>query len=346
MLIARSVQNVKKAKEILLRKSHLSKIAGTGIKVPDRVLTNKYFESIVDTSDEWIRERSGIVERRKLEDNQNLSDLAAEAGLNALEDAKLKPEELDAIIIGTVTGDMQFPSTACFVQEKIKAVNAFAFDLAAACSGYIYSLSIADSLISTGHCKNVLVIGAEVLTRITDYEDRTTCVLFGDGAGAAVLTPSNNESRVIDFFLKSDGRLNHLLYMPGGGTRYPTSHQTVDERMHFIKMAGREVFKAAVTAMGDSAEFVLTRNNLTGDDIDLLIPHQANMRIIQATAKRVRIPMERVMVNVNRYGNTSSASIPLAIQEAKDEGRIKPGTLVLLVAFGAGFTWASALIRF
>lgn len=323
-----------------------AKITGTGIGVPSKVLTNQYFESIVDTSDEWIRERSGIRERRMLENGRQISDLAAEAALKALADARVAPEEVDGIIMATVTGDINFPSTACFIQEKIGAVNAFAFDIAAACSGYLYGLSIADSLVTTGRYNNVLAIGGEVLTRITDYQDRGTCVLFGDGAGAALIKPSVDESRIIDTFLKSDGRLNHLLYMPGGGTRYPASYQTIDERMHYIKMEGREVFKYAVTAMGDAAEFILQRNDLTGDDVDLLIPHQANMRIIQATAKRVKIPMERVMVNVDKYGNTSAASIPLALQDARNEGRLKHGDLALLVAFGAGFTWASALIRF
>lgn len=323
-----------------------AKIAGTGIGIPSKVLTNRYFESIVDTSDEWIRERSGIRERRMLENNRQISDLASEAALKALADAKVAPEEVDGIIMATVTGDINFPSTACFVQEKIGAVNAFAFDVAAACSGYLYGLAFADALVSTGRYKHILAIGGEVLTRITDYQDRSTCVLFGDGAGAALIKPSQDESRIIDTFLKSDGRLNHLLFMPGGGTRYPASHQTVDDRLHYIKMEGREVFKYAVTAMGDAAEYILQRNGFTGDDVDLLIPHQANMRIIQATAKRVKIPMERVMVNVDKYGNTSAASIPLALQDARNEGRLKSGDLALLVAFGAGFTWASTLVRF
>lgn len=323
-----------------------AKIAGTGVGLPKKVLTNQYFESIVDTSDEWIRERSGIRERRMLENERQISDLAAEAALRALKDARLTPEEVDGIVMATVTGDLNFPSTACFVQEKIGAVNAFAVDIAAACSGYLYGLSFADALVSAGRFKNLLVIGGEVLTRITDYQDRGTCVLFGDGAGAALLKPSQDESRIIDTFLKSDGRLNHLLYMPGGGTRYPASQQTIEDRLHYIKMEGREVFKYAVTAMGDAAEYILQKNGFTGDDVDLLIPHQANMRIIQATAKRVKISMERVMVNVDKYGNTSAASIPLALQDARNDGRLKPGDLILLVAFGAGFTWASALIRF
>lgn len=323
-----------------------TKIAGTGVSVPEKVITNKYLESIVDTSDEWIQERSGIKERRMLADDQQISDLASTAALDALKDAKMTAEELDAIVMATVTGDMGFPSTACFVQQKIGAVNAAAMDIAAACSGYIYGLSLADGFINTGRMENILVIGGEALTRIVDYQDRTTCVLFGDGAGAAVVKKSDGNGKIIDVYLKSDGRLNHLLYMPGGGTRYPASYQTVDDHFHYLKMAGREVYKAAVTAMGDSAELILTRNGLTGDDVDLLIPHQANMRIIQSTAKRVKIPMERVITNLDKYGNTSAASIPLAIQDAKNSGRLVPGTLVLLVAFGAGFTWGSALIRF
>ncbi|MDZ7374556.1 MAG: ketoacyl-ACP synthase III [candidate division KSB1 bacterium] len=322
-------------------------IKGLGFAVPEKLLTNSDLEKIVDTTDEWIKTRTGMEVRHIAEEGTNTSDLAAEAVQRALDDAGMEVEELDAIVVATVTGDMQFPSTACFVQDKLGAKGAAAFDIAAACSGFIYGLSVANGLIAAGQFRTIAVVGAEVLSRITDYEDRATCVLFGDGAGAAIVVPADGSGRgILDTYLKSDGSLYELLYMPGGGTRYPASHKTVDEKFHYIKMEGREVFKYAVTAMGEAAEYILQRNGLTGDDVSLLIPHQANSRIIEATAKRVKIPPERVFVNIHKYGNTSAASIPIALAEAKQEGRIREGDLVLLVAFGAGFTWGSALVRF
>jgi len=322
-------------------------VKGLGLAVPNKLLTNSDLEKIVDTSDEWIKTRTGMEVRHIAEEGTDTSDLAAEAVRRALDDAGMTVDQLDAIIVATVTGDMQFPSTACFVQNKLGAKQAVSFDVAAACSGFIYGLSLANALITIGQFRTIAVVGAELLSRITDYEDRTTCVLFGDGAGAAVVVPADESGRgIVDTYLRSDGSLYELLYMPGGGTKSPASHETVDQKLHYIRMEGREVFKYAVTAMGEAAEHILQKNGYTGDDVALLVPHQANLRIIDATARRVKIPPERVFVNIQKYGNTSAASIPIALAEAKQEGRLKEGDLVLLVAFGAGFTWGSALIRF
>ncbi len=320
-------------------------IVGTGTGIPKKILTNKDFEKIVDTSDEWITSRTGMKVRHIAEDGQLTSDICAEAGKNALVDAGIEATDLDAIIVATITGDVGFPSTACFVQEKMGAVNAAAMDVAAACSGFIYALDLADSMIATGKAENVLIIGAETLSRITDYTDRATCILFGDGAGAAVMRPSVNDRGVLGTFIKSDGRLHDLLHMPGLGTKYPPSVDTIDQRFHYIKMAGREVFKYAVMAMGEAAEKIIDIAGIESKDIDLLIPHQANSRIIDATARRIKIPSERVYINIEKYGNTSAASIPIALSEALQEGRLKEGDIAILVAFGAGFTWGSAAIR-
>jgi len=320
-------------------------ILGTGRAVPKRVLTNADLEKMVDTTDEWIRERTGIERRFIADESDTTSALCAAAGRAALATAQLPAEKLDAIIIATVTGDVTFPSTACYVQEMLGATNAAAFDISAACTGFIYGLSLADSLITAGKAEHVLVIGGELLTRITDWTDRSTCVLFGDAAGAAVLGPSDGQRGIIDTFIKSDGRLTHLLNMPGGGTKVPPD-VAIAEKMMFLRMEGREVFKHAVTAMGEAAEHIMKKNNLTGDDIKLLIPHQANMRIINATAKRVGMPLEKVYVNVQEYGNTSAASIPIAMNEALGNGRLQPGDRCLIVAFGGGFTWGSAIIQF
>lgn len=320
-------------------------IVGTGVGIPPKLLTNKDLEKIVDTSDEWIRTRTGMEIRHIVENGQLTSDLCTEAAKNALADAHVSVQEIDAIILATITGDVGFPSTACFVQEKLGAVNAAAFDIAAACSGFIYGLDLADSLIATEKARTVLVIGGETLSRITDYSDRNTCVLFGDGAGAAVVQPSDGRRGLLGCFIKSDGRLHQLLYMPGMGTKHPPSYESVDQKLHYIKMEGKEVFKFAVTAMGDAAAKILEDTGLSGDQVDLLIPHQANLRIIDATAKRVKIPSERVFVNVHCYGNTSAASIPIALDEAKKTGRLMNGQVAVLVAFGAGFTWGAAAIR-
>lgn len=321
-------------------------ITGTGSAVPDKVLTNQDLEQMVDTNDEWITTRTGIKERRIAADDEYTSTFAVKAGRSALEMAGVSPEELDLILLATVTGDFPFPATACIVQHELGAKNAVAFDLTAACSGFIYGLSMADAYIKTGMAKKVLVIGAEVLTRIVDFTDRNTCILFGDGAGAAVLEASEEDKGLLSTHIFSNGTHWQLLYQPGVGIRHPaTDPKTIDNRMYFLHMEGNEVFKHAVRAMGDAATAALTANNLTSDDIDLLIPHQANRRIIEATGKRVGIPEERIFVNLHKYGNTSAASIPIALDEANREGRIKPGDVVLLDAFGGGFTYGSALLK-
>ncbi len=322
-----------------------SMILGTGKAVPERILTNHDLEKMVDTSDEWIRTRTGIERRHIADDHIKNSDLASQAARAALEDAGISAEEIDVILLATVTGDATFPATACYVQEKIGAVNAAAMDLSAACSGFLYGMTLADSLIAAGKAKHVLVIGVEILSRITDWTDRSTCVLFGDGAGAAVFGPAKNGAGVIDTYMKSDGRLTHLLCMIGGGTSVPMK-VAVEENLIYLKMEGPEVFKAAVTAMGDAAARILEANGMTGDDVDLLIPHQANIRIIKATSKRLGLDDEKVYINVQEYGNTSAASIPIAIAEAREKGILKPGMTTLLVAFGGGFTWGSAIVKF
>lgn len=329
-----------------MKNSLSSMILGTGSAIPEKVLTNFDLEKIVDTTDEWIRERSGIERRHILEESKTNSDLATLAGQRALEDAGITAKELDFIIIGTVTPDSVFPSTACRVQAKMGAVKAAAFDLCAACSGFLYGLSLAYSLIHSGQGKKILVIGSEVLTRITDWEDRGTCVLFGDGAGAVVVGPSDGKRGILSVYMKSDGRLGDLLYMPGGGVSFPASHETIDKRMHFIKMKGRGVFKHAVRTMTDAAVHGLTEAGYEAEDIDFLITHQANIRIIDAIAKRLKLPKEKVVVNIQDYGNTSAASIPIALDQVRREGRLKDGDLCLLVAFGGGFTWGSSMIRF
>ena len=312
--------------------------------VPERILTNLELEKMVDTSDDWIRTRTGIEQRHMADDNLKNSDLASQAAQAALQDAGISAEEIDTLIVATVTGDATFPATASYVQGKIGAVNAAAMDLQAACSGFLYGATIGDGFIASGKSKHVLVIGCELLSRITDWTDRSTCVLFGDGAGAAVLGPAKGNRGIIDTYMKSDGRLTHLLCMIGGGTTMPLQ-TAIDAGLNYLKMQGPEVFRAAVTAMGDASTHILEKNELTGEDIDLLIPHQANIRIIRATAKRLGLPDDKVFINVNKFGNTSSASIPIALTEARKSNRLQDGDLALLVAFGGGFTWGSVLVR-
>ena len=319
---------------------------GIGSAVSGNVLTNTDLEKMVDTSDEWIKERSGIERRHILEPEKTNSDLALEAGQRALDEAKLSAKDLDVIIVGTVTPDSRFPSTACRVQAKMNATNAAAFDVSAACSGWLYGLYLADGIIRSDPEKRVLVIGSEILSRITDWEDRGTCVLFGDGSGAAVLGKSDGHKGILSTYIKSDGRLGDLLHMPGEGSTHPTTHETVDKKYHFVKMAGPEVFKHAVRAMADAAKHTLQEAGVQEEDLDLVIPHQANIRIIHGIAKRLHVPSERVFVNIQEYGNTSSASIPIALDQAKREGLLKEGSKCLLVAFGGGFTWGSCLIQF
>jgi len=319
-------------------------LAGIGCFVPEKILTNFDLEKMVDTSDEWIRTRSGIKERRISDDHVATSDLAAHAAMRAMESAKIKAKALEAIITATATPDMLFPSTACVVQSKIGARKIISFDISAGCTGFLYGLSIADSYIKNGF-NNVLVIGAESLTKITDYTDRATCVLFGDGAGAAVVKKTDDKRGIISQYFAADGSYGNLLYQPAGGSQVPASHESVDKRLHYIKMAGNEVFKVAVRAMAESAIMTLKKVNIPPEKVDFLVPHQANIRIIEATAKRLNIPMDRVCVNLDKYGNTSAASIPLALEEAVKQGRIQRGNLVLMVAFGAGFTWGGVLVR-
>lgn len=324
----------------------VSRIAGTGRAIPERVLTNADLEKMVETSDEWITTRTGIKTRYIAEPGQPLSSLAIEAGRKALDDAGMKAKELDLIIVGTVTGDMKFPAASNFVQAALGATNAASFDIQAACSGFIYALEMGDSLIRGGRAENVLVIGAEILTSMVNWTDRSTCVLFGDGAGAAVLTPATgNGSGVLSTYTGSNGELSHLLFSKGGGTLAPGKDRDIPAEEFTIHMAGNEVFKHAVKTMGDAAVTGLKRAGLTSEDLDLLIPHQANIRIIDATVKRLKLPENKVYINVDRYGNTSSASIPIAFDEARREGIAKEGDVLLFVAFGGGFTWGSAAIR-
>jgi len=320
-------------------------IAGLGMSVPDRVVTNDYFAEIVDTSDEWITQMTGIKERRYTDDNTATSDLAIPASKQALERAGVEGSGVDAIIVATATPDTYFPSTACLVQNAIGAKEAFAYDIAAACAGFIFGLVQAQSYIASGIAETVLVVGAECLTKITDFTDRNTCVLFGDGAGAVVVRGCDPPRGLVDHFLRCDGSLSDYIIQPGGGSRLPASHETVDQRLHTIKMKGRKVYINASKAMADAVVLLLERQGLTGDDLDLLFPHQANIRIIQSVAKQAGMPMERVFVNIHKYGNTSAASVPLAMAEAFDEGLLKEGMLIGMVAFGSGFTWGSALFR-
>jgi 3-oxoacyl-[acyl-carrier-protein] synthase-3 len=318
-----------------------------GMCVPERVVTNEDFEARtdIDTSDEWITQMTGIKERRYVDGKTATSDLAIPAAKIALERAGVAGSEIDAIVVGTATPDTLFPSTACLIQNAIGAEEAFAYDIAAACSGFIFALVQAESYIRTGLAKNVLVVGAETLTKITNQSDRNTCVLFGDGAGAAVVQGTDSERGMLDSFLKCDGSLSGYIIQEAGGSRMPASHKTVDKNLHTIAMQGRRVFVNANKAMSDSVVLLLERNGLTGDDLDLLFPHQANIRIIQSVAEKAGLPMEKVYVNIDKYGNTSAASIPIAMTEAWEAGALKEGMLIGMVAFGSGFTWGSALMR-
>ena len=324
----------------------IARIAGLGVGIPPGVRTNADWERELDTSDDWIVERTGIRERRWATPDQGVADLSKIAADAALAQAGLEPKDLDGIVLGTASPDRLLPSTACDLQAILGAENAVAFDVCAACPGWLYSLTVAEGLIAAGQGDHFLVVGAEKLSTITDFSDRSTAILFGDGAGATVLSRYNGEKNaVLSTFIRSDGRLGELLYRPGGGAVDPISHAVVDDRSHFIKMAGREVFKAAVRAMSQASDEALKRAGVQAEEIDLMVPHQANIRIIEATAKHAGMPMDKVMVNIDRYGNTSAASIPLALAQAVEEGRLEPGMLVLMVTFGAGFTWGSAVVR-
>jgi len=322
-----------------------SRIIGTGSYVPPKVLTNFDLEKMVETSDEWITSRSGIRERRIVEGNICTSDLGTQAALRALEMAGLSPEDLDLIITGTNSPDMCFPCTGCFIQAKIGAKKAAAFDVSAGCTSFIHALSLADKFIKEDPGRKIMVLGAEIMSKVTDWTDRGTCVLFGDGAGAILLVGEEGERGVLSTHLHSDGSLWELLYMPGGGSANPSSHETVDKRMHYIKMAGNELFKVAVRALADVSLEALNHNGFTSEDIDIMIPHQANTRIVEAAAKRINFPMEKVYLNIERYGNTSSATIPIALDELNREGKLKAGALMLLCSFGTGVTWGAGIIR-
>lgn len=321
-----------------------ARIAGTGSYTPTRALTNADLERMVATSDEWIRERTGIRERRIAATGEACSDLAVQAGRRALKAAGVAAADLDMILLATCTGDFPLPATACLVQHQLGATKAGACDLSAACCGFVYALSVADAYIKTG-MRHVLVIGSEVMSAITDWTDRNTCVLFGDGAGAVVLSASDGERGILSTDLRSDGTLCELIMVPGGGSRTPPSEKVITERLHNIKMKGNETFKVAVRTLEEIARATLSSNHVQVEDLDLYVPHQANVRILKAVMERLGLPLEKVLLNLDRYGNTSAASIPIALDEAVREGRIKEGSLVMLGAFGAGLTWASAMIR-
>lgn len=327
-------------------KNHHPVITGTGFAVPEQVWDNHKLEQLVDTSDEWIQSRTGIVTRRIASDGETTATLGAAAAKAALADAGIEPGDVDAIIVATMSPEMPFPATACFVQELIGARKCAAFDISAACTGFIYGLGIAQSMITAGLAQHVLLIGAEVLSRIIDWTDRNSCVLFGDGAGAAVISRGGRGGRIVDTIMFADGSATDLLYMPGGGSKNPASEETVRERMHFLKMTGKGLYKEATTSMAGAVEQILAKNGMSTDDMDLLIPHQANLRIILSTAKKLDIKPEKAYVNIQRYGNTSGATIPIAMTEARAEGRINSPMNVVLTAFGSGMTWGATLLRY
>ncbi len=320
-------------------------ITAVGHYVPEKILTNADLEKMVDTSDEWIRTRTGIIERRILE-NGGSSDLGARAAANLLKNRGMSPEEIEVIIVATVTPDMFFPSTGCLIQEKIGARNAWTFDLSAACSGFIYSLITAAQFIESGAYKNVLIVGTDKMSSITDYTDRNNCILFGDGAGAVLVEGSDDPSYgILDHILQSDGSGGEFLNLPAGGSLRPATQETLDQRLHYLNQDGKSVFKIAVVKMADVSAEIIKRNNLTGKDIDWLVPHQANLRIINATAERMELDKSKVMINIDRYGNTTAATIPLCLSEWWQCGRLQKGHRLVLASFGAGYTWGSVLLR-
>jgi len=323
-----------------------AKIIGTGSSVPERLLTNADLEKIVETSDEWITTRTGIKERHIVSPGETFSDLATAAGKNALDDAGVAAADLDMVLVGTVSSDMLFPSTACLVQYNLGASKAAASDVSAACTGFLYGLHLADGLIQSGKAENILVVGGEILSRYVDWTDRSTCVLFGDGAGAVVVQATRGDHGLLGSSMKSNGEYGDFICMPGGGSSRPANDAaSIEERLPFIKMKGNETFKIAVRAMADVSEEVLAEQGFTHHDIQLLIPHQANRRIIDAVGKQLEIDPAKVYKNIERYGNTSAASIPIALDECARGGRLKSGDLVLMTAFGAGLTWGAVLMR-
>ena len=322
-------------------------IAGTGSYLPEKIITNNDIAKTVDTSDEWVYTRSGIKERRIAKSEEAASDMALISAKRAIENAKLKPEDIDLVIVTTVTPDMMFPSTACILQAKLGIRNNIpCFDIEAACSGFVYGVEVASKMMKSGYYKNALVVSSEKLSGTLDWQDRNTCVLFGDGSGAVVLSTSDEENvGILDTVLGADGSDTATLKLPAGGSLMPATKETVENRQHFLQMNGREVFKHAVKIMGEKSFEVIERYGITPDEISLLIPHQANTRIIESVAKRLKLPMEKVFVNIEKYGNTSSASIPIALDEALKAGKIKKGDYILFVAFGAGLTWGATLVK-
>jgi 3-oxoacyl-[acyl-carrier-protein] synthase-3 len=323
-----------------------AKITGVSGYAPPRVMTNREMEKLVDTSDEWIRTRTGIRERHVVEEGVAASHLATEAAKRVLAQTGTAPDEIELIVVASVTPDMMFPATACLVQERIGAKGAWGFDLSAACSGFVYALTVGAQFVGAGSHRKVLVIGSDVMTSILDYKDRATCVLFGDGAGAVVLEPSNGaDEGILDFTHDIDGSGGPSLYMPAGGSLHPPSHETVEKRMHYVHQDGGQVFKYAVRRMADLAEGMLARNGYTKDDLALVVPHQANLRIIRAMQERLGVDDSKVMVNIDRYGNTTAATIPLGLCDAVTQGRLHKGDLVMLVSVGAGYTAGAMLLR-
>ncbi len=328
--------------------AHSVTISGTGSYVPKKILTNHDLEAIVDTTDEWISTRTGIKERRIASDTQSTSDLATEAARSAMADANVSGEEIDLIIVATISPDAFFPATACYVQQNIEATNALCFDVSAACSGFLYAMQIAENLILSGQRKTALIIGAEKLSSMVDWEDRNTCVLFGDGAGSVILTVDENNKngrKLLSSSLGSDGRQTDILHVPGGGSACPITPENADQKLNTIRMQGREVYKYAVNAMRRAAEDALQKYGLGPEDVDMVIPHQANLRIIEAITDRMGIPKEKTFINLRKYGNTSAAAVAIALDEANKTKSINEGDTVLLVAFGAGLTWASYLLK-
>jgi 3-oxoacyl-[acyl-carrier-protein] synthase-3 len=321
------------------------KILSSGSYVPEKVLTNFDLEKMVETSDEWISTRTGIKERRILDKSQTTSDLACNAAVKAIEKAKISVDDIDLIIVATISPDAPMPSTACYLQKKLKATNAVAFDISAACSGFIYGVSIAKAFITSGMYKRVLLVGVEALSRVTDWADRNTCVLFGDGAGAMIFEASETENDIISTYLGTDGTHTDILNIPAGGSAIPTTKETVEQKLHFVKMLGKEVFKVAVSKMALAVNKAQELAGLTDKDIDLYIPHQANIRIIEAVAKKAGVTNEKVYINVHKYGNMSAATTIVALDEAYQEGKIKKGNFVELVAFGAGLTWGACILK-